>query len=270
MYNIPMATILESSAAVPGAPRPCSIVTGGGRGIGREISLTLAREGPVVAVGRDGPTLEALVQEVTDAGHLAAACVGDIADPATAPRAVGVAESRGWPVRNLICNAGIAKGGPTSGFDPALWRQIFDVNVHGSFYFVQACLPQMIARGAGTICFMSSLAGVKGVPFDAAYTASKHALVGFAKSLALEYGKHGITVLPLCPGFVESDMTRRTISGIARRQGISPEDAERKVAATHPLRRIMTPQEVAEIVALICQGALASLSGNPLIFGGTQ
>jgi 3-hydroxybutyrate dehydrogenase len=247
----------------------CSIVTGGGRGIGRAITLRLARDGPVIVVGRDPANLEAVCAEVASAGNVAAACPGDVSDPATADRAVALAAERGWQVAHLVCNAGIAKGGATAEFDPALWRQIFDVNVHGSFYLVRACLPTMVARGRGTIVLISSLAGVKGVPFDAAYTASKHALVGLARSLALEYGKRGIVAVPICPGFVESDMTRRTIAGIVRRKGVSESDAEAKVAGAHPLRRIMPAQEIAEVVALVCAGTLASVSGNPLILGGT-
>jgi NAD(P)-dependent dehydrogenase (short-subunit alcohol dehydrogenase family) len=247
----------------------CSIVTGGGRGIGRAIARRLASVGPVVVVGRTADDLDAICTEINAGGGAAAACVGDIANPNAARDAVAVAQSRGWFVRHLICNAGIGKGGPTAEFDQEQWRRIFDVNVHGSFYFVQACVPGMIARGEGTLCFMSSLAGVKGVAFDAAYTASKHALVGVARSLALEYGKQGVVSVAVCPGFVESDMTRRTIADMARRQRLSEQEAERKVAATSPLRRIMSPEEVAEVVALICSGALASVSGNPLILGGS-
>jgi NAD(P)-dependent dehydrogenase (short-subunit alcohol dehydrogenase family) len=252
----------------PANPAPCSIVTGGGRGIGQAIARRLSKLGPVVIVGRTANHLNAICSEINASSGVAVPCAGDIANPDTARSAIALAQSRGWFVRHLVCNAGIGKGGPTAEFDPEQWRRIFDVNVHGSFYFVQACAPAMVARGEGTLCFMSSLAGVKGVAFDAAYTASKHALVGLASSLALEYGKQGIVSVALCPGFIESDMTRRTIAGLVRRQGITEQEAERKVAATHPLRRIMPPEEIAEVVALICTGTLASLSGNPLILGG--
>lgn len=264
----PIKPAADSPAST--APPGCSIVTGGGRGIGRAISRRLSKLGPVVVVGRTADDLDSICTEINAGGGRAAVpCVGDIANADTARNAVAAAQSRGWSVRNLICNAGIGKGGPTAEFDPEQWRRIFDVNVHGSFYFVQACVPGMVGRGEGTLCFMSSTAGVKGVAFDAAYSASKHALVGLARSLALEYGKQGIVSVALCPGFVESEMTRRTIAGMVRRQGLSEQDAERKVAATHPLRRIMPPEEVAEVVALICSGALASISGNPLILGGS-
>jgi NAD(P)-dependent dehydrogenase (short-subunit alcohol dehydrogenase family) len=253
--------------------RGAAIITGGGRGIGRAITLRLARELPVVAVGRTLSDLEAVCDEVTHCGGMAAVCPGDISDVETAARAVHLVQSEGWTVGHLICNAGIGKGGATESVAFDAWRQTFDVNVHGCFHFVQACLPLLLERGAGTICIMSSMAGVVGVPYDAAYTASKHALVGFARSLALEYGKRGINVTALCPSFVESDMTRRTIRGVMRRRGISEAEAERRVAEKSPAKRILPVEEVAETVALLVAGdfaeaaVLAARGGYPLVGG---
>lgn len=248
---------------------PCSIVTGAGRGIGKSIALRLAQIGPVVAVSRSASELDSLCQEISATGGTAAPLVGDVADPETAQRTISLVQSRGWTLQNLVCNAGIGKSSATPRLDLADWRKVFDVNVHGSFYFVHACLPLMIAQTSGTIVLMSSLAGVKGVAYDAAYTASKHALVGLSRSLALEVGKHGIVVAALCPGFVDTDMTQRTIKSTAKRQAISEDTARQKIADKHPLRRIMTPEEIAEITALVCSGTLASITGNPLILGGT-
>jgi 3-hydroxybutyrate dehydrogenase len=246
-----------------------SIVTGGGRGIGRAVTLRVAREGPVVVVGRNPDDLQQVCRVVADGGGVAEACPGDVGDPATAERARDLVISRGWSLANLVCNAGVGKGGPTHEFDLAMWRSIFDTNVHGSFYFVRACLPAMIERGGATICLMSSVAGLKGVPFDAAYTASKHALVGLARSLALEYGKRGIVAVPLCPGFVESEMNQRAVSGLMKRQGLSADEARQKLASTSPQRRLLPAEELAEVVAMICSGAIAAVSGNPLVLGGT-
>jgi 3-hydroxybutyrate dehydrogenase len=245
-----------------------TIVTGGGRGIGRAITLRISREGPVVVVGRTPADLESVCREVNDGGGEAEPCAGDVADPATAERAVGLVAARGWSVRNLVCNAGIGKSGPTETFDPDLWRRIFDVNVHGSFYFVRACLPAMLEQGRGAIVLMSSVAGVRGLAYDAAYTATKHALVGLARSLALEYGKRGIVVVPICPGFVASEMTDRAVHGLVERQGLSEDEATRKIAATNPQRRIIPAEEVAEAVALACSGLVPSLGGHPLMLSG--
>jgi NAD(P)-dependent dehydrogenase (short-subunit alcohol dehydrogenase family) len=234
------------------------VITGGGRGIGRAITLRLARESPVVVVGRTAADLDAACAEALHAGGQAVPCVGDIADPATAAAAVGLARSRGWAVRHLVCNAGMGKSGPTAEFDPDLWRRIFEVNVHGTFYLVRACLPDLLAQGAGAVTIVSSLAGVTGVAYDAAYSASKHALVGLARSLALEYRKRGLTVAALCPSFVESDMTRRTVRAIMRRHGLSEAEATRRVADRCPAKRILPAEEVAEAVALLGAGDLAA------------
>ena len=171
----------------------------------------------------------------------------------------------------LICNAGIGKSGPTERVAFDEWRRIFDVNVDGCFHFVRACLPPMLERGAGTICIMSSMARVSGVPFDAAYTVSKHALAGFARSLALEFGKRGLIVAALCPSFVEGEMTRRTIRSLMRRRGLSEEEAELRVAEKSPAKRILTADEIAETVALLVAGdvlaasRLAAAGGYPIV-----
>ena len=253
--------------------RPATIITGGGRGIGRAITLRLARSGPVIVVGRTEDDLKSICAEVSSNGGLSVACSGDIADPATSSRAVLLARDRGWSIGHLVCNAGMGKGGKTETFPADLWRRIFDVNVHGCFQFVQACLPGMLARNAGTITIMSSLAGVRGVAYDAAYTATKHALVGLARSLALEFSGRGINAVALCPGFVVSEMTTRTIRGVMSRRGISEAEAEQRVASKCPAGRILQPEEIAEVVALVGDrrlaeaDAVAAQGGYPLIHG---
>jgi NAD(P)-dependent dehydrogenase (short-subunit alcohol dehydrogenase family) len=253
--------------------RVAAIVTGGGRGIGRAITLRLARSAPVIVVGRNKDDLASVCSDVSRDAGLGVPCPGDIADPATSSRAVGLAREHGWAVGHLVCNAGIGKGGPTETFPSDLWRLIFDVNVHGSFQFVQACLPEMLARRAGTITIMSSLAGVHGVAYDAAYTATKHALVGIARSLALEFSGRGIKTVALCPGFVAGEMTMRTIRGVMSRRGVSEAEAEQRIASKCPAGRILQPEEIAEVVALVGDGrfaladALAGAGGYPLIHG---
>jgi len=251
-------------------PALTSIVTGGGRGIGRAIALRLAEEAAVIVVGRTESDLQSVCQEIRRRGGLAEACAGDVANPATAERAVGLARELGWAVRHLICNAGIGKSGPTESFEQELWRKILEVNLQGSFYFIQSCLPVMLEARQGVICLISSISGLKGYAYTAAYTASKHALVGLARSLAQEYGKRGIVVVPVCPGYVESEMTRRTIRGVMKRRGISEAEAAELIARVNPQRRIIPAEEVAEMVAFVCSGKVPSLSGNPLILSGGE
>ncbi len=245
-----------------------TIITGASRGIGRVMALRMAKETSVLAVGRTEAELSSLCEEIRKAGGSADYVVGDVADPATADATMAKALANKWTVQNLVCNAGIGKGGVSHSFDKDLWKEIFAVNVNGTFWFTQACLPGMVERKSGNICIISSTAGLKGMKYDAAYCASKHALVGLAKSLALEYAKHGIVVVPVCPGFVESEMTDRTIAGLVKHQSLTPEAARAKVAKTNPQNRIIPAAEVADAVALVCSGALVSLNGHPLVLTG--
>jgi NAD(P)-dependent dehydrogenase (short-subunit alcohol dehydrogenase family) len=145
---------------------------------------------------------------------------------------------------------------------------MFDVNVHGAFWFIQACLPEMIERQSGSICLINSVLGLKGYKYDSAYAASKHAQIGMARSLAMEYAKHGITVVPICPSFVDTDMTRETIDGLARHRKIAREKAREIVANANPQRRIIPAEEVAELVAFVLANRVPSLNGNPLVMSG--
>ncbi len=255
---------------MPRGATSATIVTGGGRGIGRAVSSRMAKEGPVILVGRTEADLASAASEIVRDGGSAAYVVGDVREAATATAAVRAAGERGWTVKNLVCNAGIGKSGPTASFDMGLWRDIFAVNVEGAMHCIQACLPGMLASGGGVICLMSSVAGLKGYAYTAAYCASKHALVGLARSLAQEYGGRGIVAVPVCPGFVEGEMTDRTIRGVMERRGIGEDEARARVARANPQGRILAPEEVAEAVAFACCGAAPALSGSPLTLSGGE
>lgn len=248
--------------------KSATVITGGGRGIGKAISLKMAQHSPVLIVGRTESNLRETCRAMTDAGGMADYVVGDVAQPSTAQRTMQRLQENSWKVQNVICNAGIGKSSPTHELSFDQWSQILATNLNGSFNFAQAALPSLMAQRSGTICFIASLAGVKAYPYEAAYTASKHAVVGLAKSLALEYGKHGISVVPICPGFVEGDMTERTINGVAARKRISNSEAREIVARTNPQRRIIHENEIARTVEFVCAGEAPSLSGNPLILSG--
>ena len=244
-----------------------SIVTGGGRGVGRAIALRLAQDGPVVLVGRNAADLDATVAEIAARGGIAVACAGDVTDPATSRRAIVALQ---WPLHHVVCNAGIGRSGATDAVDPADWQRVFDVNVNGCFHLVRAALPLLAREPGHAITIVSSLAGVRGVAYDAAYTASKHALVGFARALALEYAKRGLVVAALCPSFIASEMTTRTIRGVMKRQGLDEAAATARVASKSPAGRILPAEEIAEAVALLGAGrvddarALAARGGYPI------
>ncbi len=246
----------------------CTIVTGASRGIGRAIALRMAKEGPVIVVGRTHFTLHQVMSEIWNAGGRSSISLGDVSDPAVAKEAVRVAALHGWRVRNLVCNAGVGKSCSIETLEPEAWSHIIDVNVTGAFHFIQACLPTMLADKTGNVVLMSSVSGLKGASHNAPYSASKHALIGLAKTLAHEHGKNGIISVPICPGYVESEMTERSINGYAERHGVSYDAARQKIAAVNPQKRIIPAEEVAEAVAFVCSGKVPSLSGHPLVLSG--
>lgn len=246
------------------------IITGGGRGLGRVIALRLASEYRVLVVGRTETDLEAACAAISAAGGEASYVVGDVSKPEAAEAALAKAAELGWNVTRLACNAGIGKSRPTHELTNEEWQSILDTNLNGSFYFSRAVLPRMVEQKGGAICFISSIAGVKGYAYEAAYVASKHAQVGLSKSIALEYGKRGITSVALCPSFIEGEMTDRTIAGLAERRGISIEEARIVIEKISPQRRILPPEEVAEMVSFILQNKVPSLSGNPVLLTGGE
>jgi NAD(P)-dependent dehydrogenase (short-subunit alcohol dehydrogenase family) len=243
-----------------------TIVTGGGRGIGRAIALRMARETAVTVVGRTQSDLISVCHEVEMAGGSALFCTGDVTDPATADLA-----SLAWSshrVRNLVLNAGIGKSALPHEYDTALFQSIMDVNVMGAFHFIKAFVPKMIENGGGNIILMSSVSGLVGSKRNAPYTASKHALVGFAKGMAQDYGAQGIVTVAICPGYVETAMTERSIQKRVELHGISREEARTKIERINPQHRLIQPEEVAEMIAFVCSGLVPSLSGSAIVLSG--
>jgi NAD(P)-dependent dehydrogenase (short-subunit alcohol dehydrogenase family) len=242
-----------------------AVVTGGSRGIGKAIAVRLARVMPVMLVGRSSADLQRACQTIRNDGGEAISFTGDVARPSTARQCVERIHKRGYTVRHLICSAGIGKTGDTHTFDPKVFAQVMKVNVNGAFYFAQACLPDFLASGTGTICMISSVLGVRGYKRDTAYTASKHAVVGLCRALHAEYARTNVRVVPLCPGFVESDMTARFIASLMRHRQINEAEARAIVAGGNASNRILPIEEVTEVVASMCFNPNFVATGEPLI-----
>ncbi|MBQ4381568.1 MAG: 3-oxoacyl-ACP reductase FabG [Oscillospiraceae bacterium] len=227
-----------------------AIVTGGSRGIGAAVCRALAAQGKTVTVGYLAAEKRArsLAEEI---GGIAVG--GDIADPATAEKMLS--ETGGAGI--LVCSAGISHIGLFQDMTTAQWRRLFAVNVEGAFNACRAAAPYMIRAGWGRIVLISSMWGLRGASCEAAYSASKAALVGFAKALAKELGPSGITVNCLCPGVIDTEMN----SALS-------EETMAQLKEETPLGRIGTAEDVAAAVSFLVGEGASFITGQVLSVDG--
>jgi 3-hydroxybutyrate dehydrogenase len=243
-----------------------ALVTGGGRGIGREIASAMARAGATVTVlGRNRATLDDAV--AAGAAHFAA--LADVADQAAVSAAIAQAAAR-QPIDILIANAGIAESAPFGKSDAALFRRMMDVNFMGVVHAVQAVLPAMRDRPYGRIVAVASTAGLKGYAYVSAYSAAKHAVVGLVRSLALELADTRVTVNAVCPGFTDTDLVAGGIENIMKKTGRSREQAVAELARHNPQGRLVTPAEVADTVLWLCGEGAGAITGQAIAVAGGE
>jgi NAD(P)-dependent dehydrogenase (short-subunit alcohol dehydrogenase family) len=233
------------------------VVTGGAKGIGRAVVEKFKDLGDdVVALGRDEKALNEL-QGVTTK-------VCDITDETAVQQTFDTIDR----VDVLVNNAGIAESAPLSRTTLASWLMHFDVNVTGPFLCMRAVVPGMKERGQGVIVTVASTAGKIGVPYTAAYTASKHGAVGLTRAVASEVASSGIRVNAVCPTFVNTDLTQNAIARIVETTGRSKQQAEEAIARQSPLNRLLEPDEVADAVVFLASPAAAAINGQALVIDG--
>ncbi len=232
------------------------VVTGGAKGIGRATVARFAALGErVVALGRDEAALAA-------AGVEAHVC--DVTDEAAVTRVFGEL----GPVDVLVNNAGMGESAPLHQTTLESWQRHLDVNATGAFLCMRAVVGGMRERGAGAIVNVASTAGRIGVPYTTAYTASKHAVIGLTRAVAAEVAGTGVRVNAVCPTFVRTDMTSRSIAHIVQRTGRTSEQAEQALAAASPLGRLLEPDEVADAIVHLTSAAAAAINGQAWVLDG--
>jgi NAD(P)-dependent dehydrogenase (short-subunit alcohol dehydrogenase family) len=225
-----------------------ALVTGGGRGIGRAIALALAGAGAAVVVtGRDIGKLDAVRTEIATRGGSALALACDVADSGAVAVAFAQARSALGPIDILVNNAGITASVKFADTDDATWERIMRVNASGPFFCCRAAVPDMIARGGGRIINIASYAALSGIPYSSAYSASKHALLGLTRSLALELARYNITANAICPGWVETDMVQSAVANIIAKTGRTEEAARASILELAGQPQMIAPEQVAAV-----------------------
>jgi len=247
------------------------LITGGGRGIGRAVAFAFAREGASVAVvARTGTEVERVAAEIKDecgVGTMHATCdVSDAEDVARAFASVAATFGRGADI--LVNNAGIAESAPILKTGDEFWQRHLAINLNGTFYCTRAALPAMIERGWGRIINVASIAGKTGAPYIAAYAASKHAVLGLTRSVALEMALKGVTVNAVCPGYVDTDMTTRALERIEARTGHTFADALETFKRMSPQNRLVTPEEVSALALLLASEDGRGINGQAINVDG--
>jgi NAD(P)-dependent dehydrogenase (short-subunit alcohol dehydrogenase family) len=188
----------------------------------------------------------------------------DVTDEAAVERTVAQLGA----VDVLVNNAGVAESAPVTKTSLAAWQRHLDVNATGAFLCARAVLRGMLERDSGVIITIASTAGLHGSPYTSAYTASKHASVGLTRAIAAETAGTGVRANAVCPSFVDTDLTERTIQRIVQVTGRSEQEARRSVEQLSPLNRLLRPEEVAAAVVYLASDAAAAVNGQTLVLDG--
>jgi 3-hydroxybutyrate dehydrogenase len=244
-----------------------AIVTGAASGIGRAIAMRYAAEGArVVVADLQQAAAQAVVDEIGRGGGRAGAVAMDVTDEAAVNAGIASTLQAHGQIDVLVSNAGIQIVHPLEEFSYAEWKRMMAIHVDGAFLTTKACLPHMYARGSGSLIYMGSVHSKEASVLKAPYVAAKHALIGLARAIAKEGGRHGVRANVICPGFVRTPLVERQIPEQSQRLGISEQDVIEKVMLKDTVDgQFTTLDDVAEIALLFAAFPSNALTGQSLI-----
>ena len=235
-----------------------ALVTGASRGIGKAIALRLASCGAsVAAVARSLGGLEGTLQAIREAGGTAEGYAANVAEPADVARVVAAVEAKFEKVHILVNNAGVTRDGLVLRMEDAAWDAVINTNLKGTFLFCRAIGTLMMRGRYGRIINISSVSGLVGNPGQANYSASKAGVIGFTRTIARELASRGITVNAVAPGFITTDMTN-----------VLPEKIKTEVKERVPVRRLGTPEDIADLVCYLSGPGASYLTGQVIAVDG--
>ena len=246
-----------------------AIVTGGASGIGEACSETLAREGAAVLVTDVDDTLgKAVVERIAKAGGKAAYLHHDVRDEATWPGVIAEAEKRFGRLDIMVANAGIGIMSLIETMTLADWQRQQAINLDGVFLSIKHSIPAMRKVGGGSIVLMSSIAGLRGAPGLAAYSATKGGVRLLAKSVALEYAEDKIRCNSVHPGIIATPIWGKIPTGAEGNRRNAPIDPRERAVAAVPLTRVGEAQDIANGVLFLCTDAASYVTGQELVIDG--
>ncbi len=246
-----------------------AVITGGGRGIGAAVAQALVSEGAKVVVSaRSADQIEAVAADLRAGGAEAWGVPCDVGSEEQIRALAESAIEKLGTVDILVNNAGIARSAPLKALTLDEWNRILQINATGTFLCTQAFLGPMVERGWGRVVNIASIAGKMGAAYISAYSASKHAVIGFTRSVAAEVAPSGVTVNAVCPGYVDTPMTEASVANIVEKTGHDAGKVMHNLRAMSPQGRLMEAEEVAYLVLSLCDERAKGVTGQSLVLDG--
>ena len=239
-----------------------ALVTGASRGIGRSVAVCLAQAGAQVGlVGRDRTALQQTCDEIAAGAGGAMVLEADVTDAASVQRAVAAARSGFGKLDILVCNAGVQRLKPFLDMQPSDWRELIATNLEGALMTMQSVGRGMVEQRSGVVLVMASIYSFVGAPGNSIYCMTKGGLLQLAKALAMEWARHNVRVNAICPGWIDTDLTRPYMQDQKAVEG-----GLRQI----PMRRFGKPEDIGPLAVYLASDEASFVTGQAFVVDGGQ